>query len=55
MTVHYLLHKKDQDAASMDDAANIMDGQDEDNIKYRSVISRLNQLYHLSDKLGSNI
>jgi hypothetical protein len=39
----------------MDDAANIMDGKDEDNIKHRPVISHLNQLYHLSDKLGSKI
>ena len=51
----YLLLKRDQAAASMDDADNIMNGQDEDNIKNHPVISRLNQLNHLSDKLGRKI
>jgi U3 small nucleolar RNA-associated protein 3 len=51
----YLLIKKDQVAAVMNDSDNIMDGQDGDNIKNHPVISRLNQLNHLSGKLDSRI
>ena len=50
----YLLIKRDQSATS-NDTDNIIGGQDEDNIKNHPVIGRLNQLNHLSEKLGSKI
>jgi len=49
--------KADQAASSANerDSNTIMDDQDEDNIKNHPVISRLNQLNHLSDKLDSKV
>ena len=50
----YLMIKADQASSALNDEdANAIDG--EDNIKNHPVISRLNQLNHLADKLNSKV
>lgn len=51
----YLMIKSGQAMNTMDDEDHILDNDDDDNIKNHPVISRLNQLNHLADRLESKV